>query len=130
MLAEFVRMLNLVSTYFPNGFKRTGYTTVPRIRFEAIAVGVSLALREMPELAPVNIDQWLDSQEFIKHTRSDASNSRPKLMNRIHYVRDNLLSKIFEEAPDTALVEQSANADSPPDSPEEGETLAQPGLFS
>lgn len=130
MLDEFVRMLNFVSQYFSNGFKRTGYTTVPRIRFEAIAVGLSLALREKPDLVPGDIDQWLDSKEFIKHTRSDASNSRPKLRNRIHYVRDNLLGKAFEEDPDTALVEHSANADSPPDSPEEEGSLAQPGLFS
>jgi Protein of unknown function DUF262 len=130
MLDEFVCMLNLVSQYFPNGFKRTGYTTVPRIRFEAIAVGSSLALREKPDLVPGDIDQWLDSKEFIKHTRSDASNSRPKLMNRIHYVRDNLLGKAFEEDPDTALVEHSANADSPPDSPEEEGGLMQAGLFS
>ena len=130
MLDEFVRMLNFVSQYFSNGFKRTGYTTVPRIRFEAIAVGLSLALREKPDLVPGDIDQWLDSKEFIKHTRSDASNSRPKLRNRIHYVRDNLLGKAFEEDPDTALVEHSANADSPPDSPEEEGSPTQPGLFS
>jgi hypothetical protein len=130
MLDEFGRMLNLVTQYFPNGFKRTGYTTVPRIRFEAIAVGLSLALREKPDLVPGDIDQWLDSKEFIKHTRSDASNSRPKLMNRIHYVRDNLLGKAFEEDPDTARVEHSANADSPPDLPEEEGSLTQPGLFS
>lgn len=130
MLDEFVRMLNFVSQYFPSGFKRTGYTTVPRIRFEAIAVGSSLALRERPDLFPSDIDQWLDSKEFIKHTRSDASNSRPKLMNRIHYVRDNLLGKAFEEDPDTVLVEHSANADSPPDSPEEKGGLTQPGVFS
>lgn len=130
MLDEFVRMLNLVSQYFPNGFKRASYTTVPRIRFEAIAVGLSLALREKPDLVPDNIDQWLDSREFIKHTRSDASNSRPKLMNRIHYVRDNLLGKVFEEDPNTAEVEASANADSPPDLPEEEGNQSQPGLFS
>lgn len=130
MLDEFVRMLNFVSQHFPNGFKRTGYKTVPRIRFEAIAVGISLALRERPDLAPSDIDQWLDSAEFIKHTRSDASNSRPKLVNRINYVRDNLLGKAFEEDPDTAEVENSANADSPPDPPEEGGNLTQQGLFS
>ena len=103
MLDEFVRMLNLVSQYFPNGFKRAGYTTVPRIRFEAIAVGLSLALRENPNLVPGDIGQWLDSKEFIKHTRSDASNSRPKLVNRIHYVRDSLLGKAFEETPTPPL---------------------------
>ncbi|MDD2991505.1 MAG: DUF262 domain-containing protein [Zoogloea sp.] len=130
MLQEFVRMLDFVHQHFPNGFKRTSYKTVPRIRFEAIAVGVSLALREKPDLAPGNIDQWLDSIEFIKHTRSDASNSRPKLVNRIHYVRDNLLGKAFEEDPDTAKVENSANADSPPDPPEEEGNVNQLGLFS
>ena len=130
MLVDFDRMLNFVSQYFPNGFRRNGYKTVPRIRFEAIAVGASLALRENPDLAPDNIGQWLDSKEFIKHTRSDASNSRPKLINRIHYVRDNLLGKAFEEDPDTAQVEASANADSPPDLPEEEGSPTQQGLFS
>lgn len=130
MLNEFVRMLNFVSQHFPNGFKRTGYKTVPRIRFEAIAVGLSLALRERPDLAPGDVGQWLDSNKFIKHTRSDASNSRPKLVNRIHYVRDNLLGKAVEEDPDTAKVESSANADSPPDLPEEEGSLTQQGLFS
>lgn len=129
MLDEFVRMLNFMSQHFPNGFKRIGYNTVPRIRFEAIAVGVSLALRESPNVVPGDIGQWLDSPEFIKHTRSDASNSRPKLVNRIHYVRDNLLGKAFEEDPETAAVEASANADSPPDPPEEEESPSQPELF-
>ncbi|MDP3873775.1 MAG: DUF262 domain-containing protein [Methyloversatilis sp.] len=129
MLDEFVRMLNFVSLHFSNGFKRSGYNTVPRIRFEAIAVGVSLALREDPDLVPGDVGQWLDSSEFIKHTRSDASNSRPKLINRIHYVRDNLLGTAFEESPGTAEVEASANADSPPDPSEEEEALTQQGLF-
>lgn len=127
--AEFVRMLNFVSHYFPNGFKRTGYKTVPRIRFEAIAVGISLALRENSVLIPGDVSQWLDSKEFIKHTRSDASNSRPKLINRIHYVRDNLLGKAFVEAPGTAEVEASANADSPQDLPQDETSPSQTGLF-
>lgn len=127
---EFVRMMDFVSKHFANGFKRTGYTTVPRIRFEAIAVGVSLALRVNPDLAPGEISEWLDSNAFIKHTRSDASNSRPKLINRIHYVRDNLLGNELEEAPGTDEADASANADSPPDPPEDEEELTQQGLFS
>jgi hypothetical protein len=126
---EFSHMLNFVSQHFSNGFKRIGYNTVPRIRFEAIAVGVSLALRENPELVPRDINQWLDSNAFIKHTRSDASNSRPKLVNRIHYVRDNLLGNTFEEHPGTAEVEASANADSPADPLEPDDDQAQLGLF-
>lgn len=129
MRDEFICMLSFVSIYFANGFKRVGYNTVPRIRFEAIAVGVSLALREDSSLVPTEVSQWLDSNEFIKHTRSDASNSRPKLINRIHYVRDNLLGVIFEEDPETAAVEASANADSPQDPLEEDEAQTQLGLF-
>ncbi|MEH3085458.1 MAG: DUF262 domain-containing protein [Xylophilus ampelinus] len=123
--AEFLAMLKFVDTYFPNGFKRVNYNTVPRIRFEAIAVGVTLALRERPDLKPTFVGDWLDSPEFIKHTRSDASNSRPKLINRIHYVRDHLLGRAVEEDPETSVVEASANDDAPEDT----EVADQPGLF-
>jgi Protein of unknown function DUF262 len=126
MKAEFENMLSFVERIFPNGFKRSAYNTVPRIRFEAIAVGVSLALRENPNLKPGNVMAWLDSEEFIKHTRSDASNSRPKLINRIHYVRDNLLGRDTELDPLTEEYEKSANLDAPPDfSDDQG----QQGLF-
>lgn len=126
MHQEFVRTLSFVKQHFPNGFKRINYTTVPRIRFEAIAVGVTLALREQSDLQPVTVEAWLDSTEFIKHTRSDASNSRPKLINRIHYVRDHLLGRAVQEDPDTARVEASANEDAPEDEPSEQSEL----LFS
>lgn len=115
MREEFKNMLEFVNRNFPNGFRRAGYNTVPRIRFESIAVGVTLALRQRPDLIPTDVNPWLESSEFIKHTRSDASNSRPKLVNRIHFVRDNLLGKMVEEDPLTAEVEASENADAPED---------------
>ena len=92
MRAEFQRMLEFVSEYFtPNGFRKgAGHTRTPRIRFEAISVGVALALRENPALVPASLD-WLESAEFKKHTTSDASNSRPKVKARIEYVRGMLL---------------------------------------
>ena len=94
MRNEFQRMLEFVDKYFaPNGFrKKAGHTRTPRIRFEAIAVGVALALRENPALVPANLD-WLDSKEFKIHTTSDASNSRPKVKSRIEFVRDKLLGR-------------------------------------
>lgn len=120
MNSEIIKTFEFVKAHFPNGFKRDGHTTVPRIRFEAIAVGVTLALRENPHLKPENVNQWLDSREFIQHTRSDASNSRPKLLNRIHYVRDHLLGRELQLDPDTELVEKSANADAPEDEIQQG----------
>jgi hypothetical protein len=47
-------------------------------------------LREKNDLAPNSI-KWLDSQEFKTHTTSDSSNSKPKVIARIQYVRDQLL---------------------------------------
>lgn len=90
---QFSDMLEFVERYFPNGFsKKKGHSRTPRIRFEAISVGVALALKECPNLQPTSVD-WLDSEEFKKHTTSDASNSRPKVIARIEYVRDQLLQK-------------------------------------
>lgn len=111
---EFIRVLEFVANYFPNGFRRTAnHNSVPRIRFEAISVGVALALRIKPDLSPANVTPWLESEEFMRHTRSDASNSKPKVDNRIHFVRDNLLGRAVEYNVNTKVVEESANADAP-----------------
>ena len=94
MQAEFESMLDFIETYFPNGFRKgEKHTTTPRIRFEAIAVGTALALREKSDLNPMSMT-WLDSPEFKEHITSDSSNSKPKVKNRIEYVRDQLLGKL------------------------------------
>lgn len=95
---EFLDMLNFVHQHFSDGFRKNGNNnSVPRIRFEALAVGITLALRINPDLKPKNVTDWLISDEFKTHTRSDASNSRPKVRNRIHFVRDNLLGREIEQ---------------------------------
>lgn len=90
---ELQQVLNYIEqTFGVLGFrKREKDTSVPRIRFEALAVGAALALRENPELSTNQDLSWLTSEEFIQHTRSDASNSKPKVKARIEYVRDKLL---------------------------------------
>ena len=91
MRTEWERMLAFVDQYFRNGFsKAKGHVRTPRIRFEAIAVGTALALRVNPDLQHPRTD-WLDTPEFLSLTTSGASNSRPKLIKRIEFVRDNLL---------------------------------------
>jgi hypothetical protein len=62
------------------------------VRFETLSVGVHIALQKKPNLVPPDID-WLDSKEFKVHTRTHASNSRPKVKARIEFVRDKLLGK-------------------------------------
>ncbi len=89
----FENMLDFVQRFFPHGFKKApNNSSVPRIRFESISVGVALAQRIAPGLVPASM-AWLASDEFKTLTRSDASNSRPKVVNRIHFLRDNLLGR-------------------------------------
>lgn len=92
MEREFNSMLNFIQNYFPSGFRKNKQNqSVPRVRFEAISVGTTLALRENPNLTPPNVEVWLNSEQFKEHTVSDASNSKPKVVGRIEYVKNNLL---------------------------------------
>jgi hypothetical protein len=94
MKAEWTSMLAFVRANFPDGFKKVGRgKKVPRVRFEAIAVGVGLALRESQDLDTHSIYDWLKSEEFKEWTTSDASNNRANLKGRLQYVRDKLLGK-------------------------------------
>ncbi len=94
MADEWDRMLKFVGTYMPDSFKKTGPgRKVPRVRFEAIAVGTGLAMREKPDLVPKDVDAWLDSRAFMDWTTSDASNNRSNLIGRIEFVRDMLLGR-------------------------------------
>jgi uncharacterized protein with ParB-like and HNH nuclease domain len=93
MKRDFNQMLKFVETNFPNGFAKTkDAKSTPRVRFEAISVGVYLALKENPNLEKVNID-WLESDEFKKYTRSDAANNKSNLTRRIDYVKNKILGK-------------------------------------
>lgn len=91
MRTEFFRTMNFIEQNLPKGFYRTPTAkVVPRVRFEAIAVGTNLALREEPNLTYPG-HQWLHTDEFKRLVRTDASNSGPKLRARIEYVRDSLV---------------------------------------
>lgn len=89
---EFTKTMEFVERHFPYGFAKTPNSkATPRVRFEAIAVGANLALRERPELVPGAVLSWLESEEFREHTTTHASNSAPRLKGRIEFVRDHLL---------------------------------------
>ena len=92
--AEFQRMVEFVGAAFPHGFRKTvSAKPVPRARYEAIAVGSGLALRERSDLldAPVRTLDWVADPEFLKVTTSDAANVRAKVIGRIEFVRRRLL---------------------------------------
>ncbi|PSV29651.1 DUF262 domain-containing protein [Photobacterium sp. GB-72] len=90
---KFTKMLDYVEINFPFGFKKTiKANSTPRVRFEAIAIGVTLAQEVKSNLENKGSD-FLTSKEFIKHVTSHASNSGPKLKGRVEYVRDWLLQE-------------------------------------
>lgn len=94
MKQEWQRMLRFVSDNFQYGFRKSkNNMRVPRVRFEAIAVGTALALREKPNLKvdPQEVAEWAYGEEFTALVTSDGANSRPRISARIEYVRDNLL---------------------------------------
>lgn len=90
---ELDAVLDFVNRYFePPYFARRGRdNATPRVRFEALAVGINLAIRIKPNLEPTYMN-WLESNEFKELTTSDASNNQGKLINRIEFVRDCLLN--------------------------------------
>ena len=75
--------------------KAENHNSTPRVRFEAIAVGVHLALKENPNLIPVKpVTTWLESTEFQEQVTTDAANNRNKLLGRILFVKDKLLGQL------------------------------------
>jgi hypothetical protein len=92
--AEFKITMQFVQRNFPFGFAKSPTAkTTPRVRFEALSVGVNLALRTKPDLIPAPVSTWLESEEFTKQTTTHASNSAPRLRGRVEFVRNNLLKE-------------------------------------
>jgi uncharacterized protein with ParB-like and HNH nuclease domain len=92
MWNEFDRMLKFIDSYMPNGFtKNKESQKTPRVRFEAISVGVNLALRIKPDLVPKST-KFLDSQEFIHLVTGGSHNTPSNVRNKIEFVKDKLFS--------------------------------------
>lgn len=89
---RFNLMLEFVDNNFPFWFKKADKDEYvkSRVRFEAIAVGVSLALLEKPELKVSNVN-WINENEFREITRSDAANNPSNFNRRIVFVKEKLL---------------------------------------
>jgi hypothetical protein len=88
---EFDDTMRFIAANYPRAFYRSENSRlVPRVRFEAVAVGTNLALKTKQAITVTRTD-WLRSSHFQELVRTDASNSAPKLRTRIEYVRDHLL---------------------------------------
>lgn len=95
MQLQFQQMLDFVEAYFPDGFKKSlQVNSVSRVRFEAISVGVTLALRINPKIEPKKISEWIECEEFQNITASGSANNKSKVTGRVEYVRDALLNEL------------------------------------
>lgn len=91
--ARFMKTMHFIDDNFPYGLRRSRKSReVPRVRFEAIAVGTRLALDMNSAMQPHDYD-WLDGAEFAQLVRTDGSNSGPRLRARVEFVRDALLNQ-------------------------------------
>ena len=78
------------------GFRKTERSkSTPRARFEALAVGIALALEDKPDLEAKDISEWIDGDEFGVQTKSDAANNKSRLLGRINFVKNRLLQGEF-----------------------------------
>lgn len=93
MFDEFERMLQFVDKFMPLAFTK-GNTSkkTPRVRFDAISVGVNLALRKRPNLKLKELS-WLEGEKFMELITTGGQNAPKAVKARIEFVRDSLLDE-------------------------------------
>ncbi|MDR1608762.1 MAG: DUF262 domain-containing protein [Deltaproteobacteria bacterium] len=94
---EFDAMLDFVDRRFFGGFRRDANSKfAPYARFEAIAVGAALALREKGDLYPTVRTDWADittekGARFKYLTTTRARYNKSRVVARVEYVKNMLL---------------------------------------
>jgi hypothetical protein len=88
---RFRTTMSFVKSHFPFGFRRTERSkATTRARFEAIAIGSWLALKDDPDLEPRDVAVWINSDEFKAVTGSDGANAVARLRERMGFVKSHL----------------------------------------
>lgn len=96
---QFTSTLKFVDKYSPYGFRRTCNPQTKRVVFEAIAVGVNLALKENPNVifSSEKMQTLLNSKKFIDYTSGNVGNkkaySKMQLLGRIDFIKNGILRK-------------------------------------
>jgi hypothetical protein len=93
---HFEKTLNYIENTFKNGFSKRQDQGVSRIFFEALSVGVYLALQEKPDLSQNEVDPgaWLRDGYFKSLISGKHRTHTPdKVRKRIEYVRDKLVNR-------------------------------------
>lgn len=94
LLKSYNQMLKFVDTAFRHGFSKRRNQPVSRVYFEALSVGVHLALSEKPDLTLKDVDTgaWLQDAYFRNLIAGKYKTHTPdKMKQRILYVKTKLL---------------------------------------
>ena len=92
---KFLKMIDFVSKALPNGFSKKGSQQVSRLFFEAISVGVTLAIDENNKVdaQKINLEKILKSDNFLKAISGDRpTHSKDKINKRIELVKKYILN--------------------------------------
>lgn len=95
MIDSFKRMLEYVHSSFKYGFTSGKDKYISRPVFEAISVGVHLALQVRPNLPrrEIDIHKWMRDPEFrVVVAGERQTHNAKKILARVEYVRDRLLN--------------------------------------
>ncbi|WP_286258490.1 DUF262 domain-containing protein [Pseudoalteromonas apostichopi] len=93
---QFNEMLNFVDSVFENGFRKKNVNSITRIFFEAISVGVHLALQENESLNTSKLDagEWLKDYHFKRLiSGTHRTHSPDKINKRIDFVKRQLINR-------------------------------------
>ena len=91
---DFKKMVMFVKKALPYGFSKQGIHQVSRVYFEAISVGVTLALRKNPSINPekCGLQNVVKSNEFLAIISGKYHTHKPKrILERIDYIKNHLL---------------------------------------
>jgi len=91
---EFDEMCEFIASNLGIGAFKNSMGRVANSRYEALSVGITLALREQPDLDTSRAANLLQDDEFNVLVRGDGSNNRGRLLGRIEFVRDRLLGEL------------------------------------
>jgi len=93
---QFNKMLEFVDKVFENGFRKNNGNSITRILFEAISVGVHLALEQKGDLntSKINVGEWLKDYNFKRLiSGTHRTHSPDKINNRIDFVRNKIINR-------------------------------------
>lgn len=93
---QFNEMLEFVDSVFKYGFRKKNGNSITRIFFEAVSVGVHLALQDKVNLNTSKLDasEWFKDQQFKRLiSGTHRTHSPDKISMRINFVKDKLLKR-------------------------------------